>query len=78
MLLINREVDGSVTIKDVQKIMDRPIVAHFPTDWKLAVAALNKGVPFVQSAPNSALSRAVGQFAQSIAGANSRRAGRKQ
>lgn len=70
MMVINREVDGSVTIKDVQRIVARPIVARFPSDWKLAVAALNKGVPFVVSAPNSGLSRALTQFAQNMLGAS--------
>jgi pilus assembly protein CpaE len=77
MLIVNREVDGSVTTKDVQKIMDRPIVARFPTDWKLAVAALNKGVPFVLSAPSSALSKSVAQFAHSMADTKSHTVGRK-
>ncbi len=66
MLVVNREVEGSVTIHDVQRIMDRPIVARFPTDWRLAVGALNRGMPLVQSAPNSALSRAIAAFAQSM------------
>lgn len=68
MMIINREMDGSVSIKDVQRIIARPIVARFPCDWKLAMAALNKGVPFVVSAPNSGLSRSISSFAQSIAG----------
>jgi pilus assembly protein CpaE len=68
LMVVNRDVDGSVTIKDVQKIIERPIVAKFPSDWKLAVAALNKGVPFVISAPNSSLSRALGQFAHNMLG----------
>lgn len=66
MLVINREVEGSVTIQDVQRIMDRPIVARFPTDWRLAVGSLNRGTPFVQSAPKAPLSRAVAAFAQSL------------
>lgn len=64
MMVVNRDTDGSVTIKDVQKIIEQPIVARFPSDWKLAVAALNKGVPFVVSAPGSGLSRSLSQFAQ--------------
>lgn len=67
-MIVNREVDGSVTLKDVQKIVDRPIVARFPSDWKLAVAALNKGVPFVVSAPNSGLSRSLSGFAHTMIG----------
>ena len=68
MMVINREVDGSVTLKDVQRIIDRPIVARFPSDWKLAVSALNKGVPFVISAPNSGLARSLTQFTANMIG----------
>jgi pilus assembly protein CpaE len=68
MMIVNREVEGSVTMKDVQKIVDRPIVAKFPSDWKLAVAALNKGVPFVVSAPNSGLAKSFTHFVQSMLG----------
>jgi pilus assembly protein CpaE len=69
MMIVNREVDGSVTVKDVQRIIERPVVARFPSDWKLAVAALNRGVPFVVSAPNSGLSRSLAQFAANMLGA---------
>lgn len=69
LMVVNRDVDGSVTVKDVQKIIERPIVARFPSDWKLAVAALNKGVPFVVSAPNSGLARSLAQFAHNMLGA---------
>jgi pilus assembly protein CpaE len=68
-MIINREVDGSVTLKDVQRIVNQPIVARFPSDWKLAVASLNKGVPFVVSAPNSGLAKSLSQFAQGLAAA---------
>ncbi len=66
-MVINREVDGSVTLKDVQRIVNQPIVARFPSDWKLAVASLNKGVPFVVGAPNSGLAKSLSQFAQGLA-----------
>ncbi len=74
MMVVNREVDGSVTMKDVQRIVERPIVARFPSDWKLAVSALNKGVPFVIGAPNSGLSRALTHFVQELTGAGMQQA----
>jgi pilus assembly protein CpaE len=68
-IVINREVDGSVTLKDLQRIITRPIMARFQSDWKLAVSSLNKGVPFVINAPNSGLSKTMSQLAQGILGA---------
>ncbi|MGD9567368.1 MAG: AAA family ATPase [Sedimentibacter sp.] len=59
-LIVNRAVDmNSITINDVQKIIGYPIWAKIPSDYKVAVNALNRGVPFVTGAPNSKLSESV-------------------
>lgn len=59
-LIVNRAVDmNSITINDVQKIIGYPIWAKIPSDYKVAVNALNRGVPFVTGAPNSKLSASI-------------------
>ena len=59
-LIVNRAVDmNSITINDVQKIIGYPIWAKLPSDYKVAVNALNRGVPFVTGAPNSKLSASI-------------------
>ena len=59
-LIVNRAVDmNSITINDVQKIIGYPIWAKIPSDYKVAVNALNRGVPFVTGAPNSKLSTSI-------------------
>ncbi len=59
-LVVNRAVDmNSITINDVQKIIGYPIWAKIPSDYKVAVNALNRGVPFVTGAPNSKLSASI-------------------
>jgi pilus assembly protein CpaE len=59
-VIINRAVDiSSINVNDVQKIIDCPIWAKIPSDYKVAVTALNRGVPFVLSAPASKLSQAI-------------------
>ena len=59
-LVVNRAVDmNSITINDVQKIIGYPIWAKLPSDYKVAVNALNRGVPFVTGAPNSKLSASI-------------------
>lgn len=65
--IINRAVEvSSITIADVQRIVDAPILARVPSDYLVAVAALNRGQPFVQSAPKSKLSLAVSDIAEKL------------
>lgn len=59
-LIVNRAVSvSSITISDVQRLIDCPIWAKIPSDYKVAVTALNRGIPFVAGAPKTELSRAV-------------------
>jgi pilus assembly protein CpaE len=59
-VIVNRAVDtNSITVNDVQKIIGYPIWAKIPSDYKVAVNALNRGIPFVSGAPNSKLSQSI-------------------
>jgi pilus assembly protein CpaE len=59
-LIINRAVNmSSIGISDVQKLINCPIWAKIPSDYKVAVTALNRGVPFVIGAPNCELSKSI-------------------
>lgn len=59
-LIVNRAVDmNTITANDVQKIIGYPIWAKLPSDYKVAVNALNRGVPFVIGAPKSKLSESI-------------------
>ena len=63
-IIVNRAVSvGSITLDDVQKLIDCQIWAKIPSDYKVAVTALNRGVPFVTGAPKSELSQAVSSVA---------------
>lgn len=63
-VIINRAAEiNTITVGDVQRIIDAPILAKIPSDYMTAVSALNRGVPFVQGAPNSKLSQSVGELA---------------
>jgi pilus assembly protein CpaE len=64
-LIVNRAVSvSSITLNDVKKLIDCPIWAKIPNDYKVAVTALNRGVPFVTGAPKSELSRSVSMVAE--------------
>lgn len=66
-VIINRAVEiNYITIADVQRIVDAPILSRIPSDYMVAVAALNQGQPFVQSAPKAKLSLAIGDIAEKI------------
>lgn len=59
-VIVNRAVDtNSISVNDVQKIIGYPIWAKIPSDYKVAVNALNRGIPFVSGAPNSKLSQSI-------------------
>jgi len=64
-LIVNRAVDmSSITVNDVQSILGCPIWAKIPSDYKVAVTALNRGVPFVLSNPGSRLSQSIEDVAR--------------
>jgi pilus assembly protein CpaE len=66
-LVLNRSVEmSSITVSDVQKILGYPIWAKLPSDYKLAVTGLNRGVPFVLSSPGSKLSLAVSEVSSML------------
>ncbi len=63
-LLVNRaDSMCAITLDDVQKLIDCPIWAKIPNDYKVAVSALNRGIPFVIGAPKSELSQSVASVA---------------
>ena len=65
--VINRAIEiNSISTADVQRIVDAPILARIPSDYMMAVAALNRGQPFVQSAPKAKLSLAIADIAEKI------------
>lgn len=63
-IIVNRAVSiGSITLDDVQKLIDCPIWAKIPSDYKVAVTALNLGIPFVIGAPKTELGQAISSVA---------------
>lgn len=68
-LVVNRAVDmSSISVDDVQKILGFPIWAKIPSDYKVAVTALNRGVPFVNSSPTSKLAQSIEDISAMLQG----------
>lgn len=71
-LVINRsDASQGIRIGDVEASIRRPIDGTIVSDGRLAVLAVNRGVPFVVSHPESPLSRDVTKLARTLAGAGS-------
>ncbi|MEX0625292.1 MAG: response regulator [Chloroflexota bacterium] len=68
-LVINRaDAAQGIRIADVEASVRRPIDGTIVSDGRLSVLAVNRGVPFVVSHPDSPLSRDVTKLARTLAG----------
>jgi len=68
-LVINRaDAAQGIRIADVEASVRRPIDGTIVSDGRLSVLAVNRGVPFVVSHPDSVLSRDVAKLARTLAG----------
>lgn len=64
-IIVNREVESIISVKDAEKVIKLPVFCRIPSDWKTATMSLNKGVPFVLDMPNVKISAAVYDLARS-------------
>ncbi len=68
-LVINRsDTAQGIRIGDVEASIRRPVDGTIVSDGRLAVLAVNRGVPFVVSHPEAALSRDIAKLARTVAG----------
>lgn len=68
-LVINRaDAAQGIRIADVEASVRRPIEGTIVSDGRLSVLAVNRGVPFVVSHPDSVLSRDVTKLARTVVG----------
>ena len=66
-VVVNRAVEmNSISLADVEKVLHEPIRATLPSDYMVAVNALNKGVPFVTGASGSKLSLAMQEIVKAL------------
>jgi pilus assembly protein CpaE len=67
LLLLNRAtVQAGIPIADVEASLKGQLVAKLPDDPMLVLRAINEGVPFMQSAPNSALAQEIASLASHL------------
>ena len=78
-LVVNRSDSAQgIRIADVEASIRRPIDGTIVSDGRLAVLAVNRGVPFVVSHPDSPLSRDIIKLARTLAGERHRCQGQDQ
>lgn len=66
-LILNRaSEDMGIKINHAEETLEFLIAAQLPSDGKLCVSALNKGIPFVLSEPNAKVSQAVRHVSELI------------
>ncbi|MGE5418108.1 MAG: AAA family ATPase [Acidobacteriota bacterium] len=59
-LIVNRSTGGfGIEIEDVERAMELPVCTSFPSDAKLVVASMNRGLPFVMVDSNAPVSKAI-------------------
>jgi pilus assembly protein CpaE len=63
-IIVNREVENIISLKDAEKIIKSQVFGRIPSDWKTATMSLNKGVPFVIDMPGTKISAALYNLAK--------------
>lgn len=67
-IVVNRDVEGYITAKDVERILGKNIWCRIPSDYNTAVSALNKGIPIVIGSPKTRISFALDELAKLVLG----------
>lgn len=66
-LIINKVTElSSISINQIQSSLGYPIWATLPNDYKVAITAINRGVPFITSNPTCKLSASIALIADLI------------
>ena len=63
-LVLNRDGDPFIGRKDVESALDMEPVLYVPVDTKSASAAINRGIPVIESYPHSKITKAIVEFAE--------------
>src|SRR6266508_648239 len=67
LLVVNQsDTAGGMSKAAVEHALNLPIIAEIPTDWKTVSDPINKQQPFVLSAPQSPVSRALDALARGL------------
>ena len=65
-VIVSKDFKGDITVFDVEKIMDLPVVAKIPHNYSEAVRALNQGIPLVAGINKSGIAKEIIRLAEVI------------
>ncbi|MDD4262801.1 MAG: AAA family ATPase [Syntrophaceticus schinkii] len=65
-LVINKITNKIITIKAIERILDKPIKNQISYDFKTALASHNKGIPIVLDAPRTTIAKELAQLAGNV------------
>ncbi len=61
---------GDLTLSDLEKVLDRPVKATLPNDYRATIDAAARGQPLQRIAPKSKIASALDQLAHNLMGAD--------
>jgi Flp pilus assembly CpaE family ATPase len=68
-VVLNRVTrQNRLPLAEIEQTLGHPIRAQVPNDGQIVPDAVNRGVPFVTTSPNSPVALAIRQYARSLAG----------
>lgn len=65
-LMIGKEYSSKIKVNDISRVLDHKIFHSIPEDSKVAIDALNQGIPIVVDAPNSKIAKAISSLTDLI------------
>jgi len=66
-IVVNRHGSkGDLTLSDLEKVLERPVTATIPNDYKATIDAAARGLPIYQSAPKSKIASALDRLAANL------------
>lgn len=68
MVLNRANGEGGMDVREVEESLRRPFTAVVPSDGKLVVASVNRGIPFVVTSPEAAVSQSVFGLVRTLTG----------
>lgn len=67
-IVINRADKGTISIKDIQKVLNVQVKHKIPQDLKVGIACHNKGVPIVIDSPRTPIAQELRKLGKAIVG----------
>ncbi|MDT8903668.1 AAA family ATPase [Anaeroselena agilis] len=68
-LVLNRATgEGGMDVREVEESLRRPFAAVLPSDGKVVVPSVNRGIPFVVTNPEAGVSQGIFNLAKGVAG----------